>query len=282
MELAGRKALLTGATGGLGRAIAEAMAAPGRDPPAQRPQARGARGAGRGPARATATASCPPTSPSPVPPSSSPRRRGTSTSSSPTPGCRAPGWLDGLHRRGGDAGPAGQPRGADADGPGAVPGDGRARLAATWSSSPRSRARRRAPAPRSTTRPSSACAASPSVCASDLGPKGVGVSLVSPGLHPRGGDVRRRRAPSRRRGWEPARPSRSARAVVQGDRARQGRGRGGAAAAAGRWPTSAWRAPAIVGARPERRRPARRPPRAVADGPPAGQAVETDDAVRRS
>ena len=78
----------------------------------------------------------------------------------------------------------------------------------------------------------------------DLGPQGVGVSLVSPGFIREAGmfaDVRRQAAA---RAGHRARPEQVARRRGQGDRARQGRGRGGAAAAAGRSPTSAWPAPA--------------------------------------
>ena len=53
----------------------------------------------------------------------------------------------------------------------------------------------------STTRPSSACAASRSACEQDLGPKGVGFSLVSPGFIREAGMFAeaRRQAPARAR-----------------------------------------------------------------------------------
>ena len=165
MELAGRKALLTGATGGLGRAIAKALAGRGRDPGAQRPQGRGAGGAGRGAARRR-----------PPGPARRPgrARRGREA--------RRGGRRRRRPRR--QRRPARRPAGCDDFSPsrssGAlrvnleapmlmaralVPGDGRARLRPP-------RLHRLAlgqggdPALlRSTTRPSSACAASPSACA---------------------------------------------------------------------------------------------------------------------
>ena len=74
MELAGRKALLTGATGGLGRAIAAASPTRGAQPRCS--AAATARRWRRWPPScpAPATASSPPTSPSPAPPSGSPPR----------------------------------------------------------------------------------------------------------------------------------------------------------------------------------------------------------------
>ncbi len=181
MNLSGRKALLTGATGGLGRAIAEALAERGavlalsaRNREALEALAAELPGSGH--------RSCPPTSPSPAPPSSSPPR---------PPASRRPRrqrrpsrrrQAGRLQRRAGRARPAGQPRGADAARPRPLPGDARAPAPATSSSSPRSPARPPAPAARSTTRPSSASAASPSASAADLDPRGIGVSIVSPGF----------------------------------------------------------------------------------------------------
>ena len=93
MELAGRTALLTGATGGLGRAIAKALAGRGREAGAERAQ--GARRSRRWPpsCRARATVSLPSDLAEPAPPRSWPPRPARSTSSSPTPACRATGRL---------------------------------------------------------------------------------------------------------------------------------------------------------------------------------------------
>ena len=74
MNLSGRKTLLTGATGGLGRAIAHVAGRARRRAGAERPQPRGAGGAGRRAARQRPLACFPPTSPSPTPPSGSPPR----------------------------------------------------------------------------------------------------------------------------------------------------------------------------------------------------------------
>ena len=62
--------------------------------------------------------------------------------------------------------------------------------AATSRSSPRCRARRPRPRPRSTRRRSSGCAGSRSGCARTCAPTASGVSVILPGLHPRGRDVR--------------------------------------------------------------------------------------------
>ena len=75
-----------------------------------------------------------------------------------------------------------QPARADAARAAAVGADGRARPAATSCSSPRCRARRRPPARRSTRRRSSACAASRSALREDLRATGVGVSTIFPGF----------------------------------------------------------------------------------------------------
>ena len=112
----------------------------------ERPQGRGARGARGRRCRARAPGRRRPTSPStgaaerlaaeagevdvPRRQRRPARRRGGSTSFTPERG---------------RAGAARQPRGADAAGAGALPGDGRARRAATSSSSPRSPASRRRP-----------------------------------------------------------------------------------------------------------------------------------------
>ena len=92
------------------------------------------------------------------------------------------GRLHGLQRRGGDAGAAGQPRGADADGAGALPGDGRARLGPPRLHLLALRQGAPAPAPRSTTRPSSACAASPSACAPTSARRGSASRSSRPGF----------------------------------------------------------------------------------------------------
>ena len=100
MELAGRTALLTGATGGLGRAIAKALAGRGATLALSGRKRGGAGGAGRRAARRRPPRRSSPTSPSPAPPSSSPPRPATSTSSSPTPACPAPaGWRTSAPRR---------------------------------------------------------------------------------------------------------------------------------------------------------------------------------------
>ena len=180
MELAGRKALLTGATGGLGMAIAKALAergailalsarkrealealaaelpGDGHTRPARRP-GRGRRG------RAA-------------------RRRGRRGRHPPRqrrPARRRP--HGGLHRRAGEASAAGQPRVADAAGAGALPGDAGARLRP-----PRLRrlAGRQVAGPalldlqRDQVRPARL---RPGL-RTDLAPQGIGVSLVSPGF----------------------------------------------------------------------------------------------------
>ena len=73
-----------------------------------------------------------------------------------------------------------QPAGDDRADPPAAAGHGRARLAATSCWSPRWPAGSRPPARRSTTRPSSACAASATRSGPSCAASGVGVSLVSP------------------------------------------------------------------------------------------------------
>ena len=193
MELAGRTALLTGATGGLGRAIAEALAARGATLLLSGRKRRGAGGAGRRAARRGPPRRCPPTSPSRARPRSWPPRPARSTSSSPTPACPAPGGCrtsapSELTRR-----PARQPRGADAARPGAGAGDARARLRPHGLHLLALRQVGDARSPPSTTRPSSACAASPSACAPTSTRSGVGVSIVSPGIDPRSRHVRRLR-----------------------------------------------------------------------------------------
>ena len=143
---------------------------------------------------------------------------------------------------------------------------------ATWSSSPRSPARRPAPAPRSTTRPSSACAASPSACAPTSAPQGVGVSLVSPGFIRDAGmfaDAGAKPPPGI--GHRHARAGR--RGGRQGDRARQGRGRRRARCSSAALAHFALASPGIAVARPERRG---RPEggRGGRRGPPDGQALD--------
>ncbi len=212
MELAGRKALLTGATGGLGRAIAQALADARRDPDSCSAPA-GARRWRRWPRScpATATASSPADLAEPGAAEQlgrrGRRRRRPRRQRRPA---RAPGGWSDFSAEQVQAGAAGQPRGADAAGPGAVPGDGRARARATSSSSPRWPARRRARGPPSTTRPSSACAASPSACAPTWRRRASASRSSRPGFIRDAGmfaDVRRQVAAGPR---DRRRPSRSA------------------------------------------------------------------------
>ena len=174
-------------------------------------------------------------------------------SSSPTPGCPAPARLDELQRRGGQARPAGQPRGADAARPRPLPGDARARLGPPRLRRLALRQGGQPPLLRSTTRPSSACAASPSACAPTSTRTGSASRIVSrassakPGCSPTP-------APSPRRGWAPPRPEQVGDAVVKAIEREQGRDRGRAAPAALRSPTSPWSAPASQRPRPERQR----------------------------
>ena len=221
MELAGSTVLLTGATGGLGRAIATALAARGAKlslsgRKAEALEALATELPGDGHRR------CPATSVSRAPPSNWRPRPARSTSSSPTPACpaRAASRLD---QRAAGQSAAGQPRVADAARPG--PRDRRcsSAAAATWSSSPRSRASRRPRSPPSTTRPSSACAASPSACA----PTSTRWASASRSSH-RGRFAKRActrtPAPTRSPAW--ARLPQAGRGRGrQGDRAQQGRDR---------------------------------------------------------
>ena len=99
------------------------------------------------------------------------------------------------------------------------PGDARARARATWSSSPRSRAR--SPTPRTSIYNATKFGLRGFALGlrADLDPQGIGVSLVSPGFDPRSRDVRRlRRQADPRAGHRHARAGRRRRG--QGDRAR--------------------------------------------------------------
>ena len=208
MELAGRTALLTGATGGLGRAIADgagrARGEPRRSAPARPRRWRRSRRS----CRARATGSCPPTWPSRARPSGSPPRRGAVDVLVANAGLPAAAWLTDF-----TAEQVSRALRVNLEAPMLI---ARAlfpamleRAPVTWSSSPRSRASRPARAPRSTTRPSSACAASPSACAADLAPGGRRLARLA-GLRPRSGDVRRLRRQAAPRAGHGARPSRSA------------------------------------------------------------------------
>ena len=88
MELHGKTALLTGATGGLGRAIAEALAERGATLVLSSRKGRRARRARRPRCRATATARSSATSPRRARRCGCSRPPARSTSWSPTPGCR--------------------------------------------------------------------------------------------------------------------------------------------------------------------------------------------------
>ena len=183
MDLEGKRLLLSGATGGIGRAIAEQLAGQGarlvlssrkgEELEEPRPVA-----AGR---RATAT--------SVVADLAEPGRpRSWSSDAGDLDGLvanaalPATGKLEKLQLGGGPARPPGQLRVADPDGPRARPearreGRGPPRLHRL--ALREGRHRRGRP---STARPSSGCAASPSALREDLHPHGVGVSIVSPGF----------------------------------------------------------------------------------------------------
>ena len=211
MELAGRKALLTGATGGLGRAIAEALAARGATPAAQRAasaealEALAAELPGDGhrvlpadlaePGAAeklaaeagdvdvlVANAGLP--GAGPARPTSAPRRSTARCGSTSRRRCCWPARSD----------PAMVERGSRPP---------RLRLLALRQGGEpallhlqRDQVRPARLRPRPARRPRRR--------------SGVGVSLVSPGLHPRRGDVRRLRRQAAARARAPARPSRSA------------------------------------------------------------------------
>ncbi len=262
MELAGRTALLTGATGGLGRAIAEALAERGANLVAERAASR--RRWRRWPpsCRATATGSSPPTSPSPAPPRRSPPRRARSTCSSPTPVCPAPGgWTDFSAEE------VTRALRVNLEAPmllaralyPAMLERGSGHLVFVASLSGKSASPTLFDLQRDQVRPARLRAGA----ARRPRPQGIGVSLVSPGLHPRSRHVRRvgRDAAAGARHLD---PEAGRGAVGEGDRGGQGRGRGGAAAAAGARPPRHWSAPASrcgrqAAAAGRRRRP-RSPP----------------------
>ncbi len=213
MELAGRTALLTGATGGLGRAIAKALAERGaslalsaRKAEALEALAAELPGDGHRVLRGR--------------PGRARRCRELAAEAGEVDILVANAGLPGaglarrLHSEEVEPCPAGQPRGADADGAGALPGDGRARLRPPGLRLLALRQGGQPPQPRSTTRPSSACAASPSACAptwrraASASRSSRPASSAKPGCSPS-------RGRSRRRDWGPRRPSRSASAVVR-------------------------------------------------------------------
>ena len=171
-----------------------------------------------------------------------------------------------LQRRGGDARPARQPRGADADGPGALPGDGRARLRPPRLHLLALGQGGRARAPRSTTRPSSACAASRSACAPTSARRGSASRSSRPASSATRG-CSPTPAPSRRRAWAPARPSRSAPPSCEAIERDKVEVDGRAAAAAGRWPTSRLASPGIAD-RAQSGSAGQKAAKAVADGHP--------------
>ena len=214
MELAGKTVLLTGATGGLGRAMAEALAERGatlvlssRKPQELDELALGLPGEGH--RRIVSDLAVPGAAEALIAEAGDGRRAGrqrrprrqrrASTTSPP----RRSSASSGSTSRRRCARPARSSRRCVSEAP------------ATWSSSRRSRARRRPRRPRSTRRPRRGCGASRSRCARTWPRDGVGVSIVCPGFVAEAGMFARLRAQAadeprarrRRRRW-PRRPSR--------------------------------------------------------------------------